>query len=231
MIALKLLEAKRKELDTVISSSDLIDATFKDIDFIVPRKVIKSIIIEKASNEPWEALVSRPIAANGTVFIDRTELYETNDGSIGNLFESAMTAPGSYQRVYLVSRVTLGGSSLVVSGEIDAFDDENFPVEIKSRPAWAKFDTNRQFQNHTQCMLVGVKRVITGGFRAERGVRNGPVSFDKSDLQNESLEKYGLRIPKQMMADAYHHASNVLKEIQRVCCDVLVMIGCVDRVC
>jgi hypothetical protein len=51
---------------------------------------------------------------------------ESNDGSIGNLFTAAMTTPGSYQRVYAVSRVTLGGSSLVVSGEIDAFNDEIF---------------------------------------------------------------------------------------------------------
>ena len=72
------------------------------------------------SNELREALVSRPMAANGTCLSTGLSSNESNDGSIGNLFTAAMTTPGSYQRVYAVSRVTLGGSSLVVSGEIDA---------------------------------------------------------------------------------------------------------------
>jgi hypothetical protein len=93
-------------------------------DIIVPRKVLKSIITAAGGSEPWECFGCRP-SEKSPLFLDRTELYDTNAGSVGMLFERAMIAsPGRYERVYIVSRITLDGISCVLSGEIDAFDDE-----------------------------------------------------------------------------------------------------------
>ena len=84
--------------------------------FVLPRKVLKNMLVAGAndsSHKGWDVFVSMPVAG-GPIFIDRSDLYETNSGSIGSQFESRLLSRYEVGQVGtgLVGKAAGGGSSL-----------------------------------------------------------------------------------------------------------------------
>ena len=204
-------EVEKKELTIPM----LVDKSLSVIDFIAPRRPLKAIMTNNPLDEPWQAIiVSKPID-NGPIYIDRTDSYQEKAGSIGNLFTKAMIVDDKrYERYYVLSRVSIGPHQMALSGEIDCVDDSGYPVELKTRPKWKPMDPVRQLENWVQSSLVGIDQIITAGYGTTRGVRNGPVTFHKSDIAYETLEMYGESLPLSAKNHAIDYGATVLSDIK-----------------
>lgn len=146
-----------------VSEASLLNS-LNEYRIIMPRNPLKKIM--SASFESWEVLAYQP-SRDGPLFIDRFKSYPTNDGTVGILFEAAMTtAPVrfTYHRVYAVSRTTIGDMSVLLTGEVDCVDENSDIVELKTKPVDARSAGKRKMDNWIQSKLIGTKTIVTGSF-------------------------------------------------------------------
>ena len=213
----------------------LIQSAFRGIDIISPRNPIKKFMSCLRSGEQFVMYASQPLV-EAPLFIERAESYSANEGSIGMLFEAALTEPSpSFRRVYAVSEAVLRGKrdekdmdiglglGLVLTCEIDCVDGSGEPVEVKSRPGWKPADANRELDAWTQSKLCGVKSIITGSFQSIGRARGGPVNFPKNSIKQVSTEQYGDAINPRDKETELVKLHQALDHIRRSCVEIGVV--------
>jgi hypothetical protein len=202
-----------KKLQPDIAALDCLNV----YDIIMPRKPLKALI---SSMDEFVTFAYRPYEES-PLFIDRVSSYTTNPGAIGVIFgERMVNAPSTpLKRVYGVFDVQIAKLKLLVTAEIDAIDERGNPVELKSKPLWAKPLPNRLLQNWAQCAIANIGTVVTGEFTTQRGVRNSAVQFETSNnVKYQSLAQYAssLNRKEEAIANAEQVLSKILDECTRV---------------
>eukprot|EP00961_Rhodomonas_salina_P178883 2413454-Rhodomonas_salina.1 len=61
---------------------------------------------------------------------------------------------------------------------------------------------------------ICLQTMATGAFTAQRGVRDGPVTFTASNIVYQSLEQYGTRVSQRDKEAAFEAASAVITQLQ-----------------
>ena len=192
-------------------------------DIITQRNPIKKIFSYLYDRkEEWKVYACQPVP-NGPVFIERTEIYSVNMGTIGNQFESAITSHGTYERVYAISKGILKNLNIVMTGEIDAYDDDS-AIEIKTKPAWLHGSSDRDISNWIQSSLTGTEKFLTAGYYTDKNDKKGPVSFLKNNIIMQSLDEY-CQHHKSVFSDnkrnkIYRYGSDILHKIKNACTKV-----------
>ena len=179
-----------------------------DVDFVLPRNPIKKALF---SDDGWKFFVCKPLE-NGPFFIERPELYETNIGTIGHLYEKNIVDKEEcpFSRCYAIVRGNLSGKRLLLTGEVDAVDD-NGPVEIKTRPAWAQY-SGRDLETLLQSTLGCVKTIVTGVF-LEKGKKS---LFPAERMRVVPTEVFGEKLLTSL-TKKLDRASDIFDAIKTTC--------------
>ena len=169
-------------------SPESLVSTLNEYDMVMPRKVLQNIIANKF--DEIDSFMYRP-TKSAPLFIDRKSSYPTNPGSVGMQFEKKVIADSrlAYHRYYGIFSVSMGGMKICVTGEVDGVDKEGNIIEVKTKPAWINNST-RHFDIWSQSAIGNVSKVLSAGFTAQRGVRNGPVTFHRRDMSLKSPSEY-----------------------------------------
>jgi hypothetical protein len=57
--------------------------------------------------------------------------------------------------------------------------------------------------------------IVTGAFTSQRGVRDGPVTFDAGNILYQSLEHYGETVPTHAKTAAFQAAYDAFSEMNK----------------
>ena len=219
---------------TILSSSDslssetsklLQDSLYSQFDIICPRNPLKKLMTTSCDEE-WELFACRP-AIGSPLMLERTEGYDSNHGSIGMQFEKLMVSSSirSYNRVYTVNKLICGSSIRIgLTGEIDGVDSQGNPIEIKSKPFWVQSSYDRNLATAVQSKLGNVETIVTGGFSAQKGVKNGPVMFELRNIVYQSLNDFCNRnVQSGSLNASFQYTNYVLQYLMDNCTEVGVI--------
>lgn len=197
------------------------DSLYKTFDIICPRNPLKKLM-SNSREVVWELYACRP-TSDSPLLLERTEGYNSNHGNIGMQFEKLIVTPNkrSYHRVYAVNKVTIGDVRIGLTGEIDGVNSSGRPIEIKSKPFWIDSPTDRLLATAVQSKLGNVDMIITGGFSSQKGVKNGPVTFETRSLSYKKFGEYcKYNLPERCLEDSYSYANRVLKHLLSSCTEI-----------
>jgi hypothetical protein len=210
---LNILDHSRRETRSL--TRDSARESLCEYDIIMPRRPLRQIL---SGTHSWEVYAFRP-AAGYPLYIDRVGSYRTTPNSIGMLFETASITKSTYHSVYSVVQGTLianNGDMLVlgVTGEVDAFDDQCKPVEIKSRPLNRSPSYGRDTSIWIQCLFGQVGTIITGRF-SQVGGRYGPATFEPGNITTQTISQLAQENPEK--TKVLEHGQGVLRKIIQGC--------------
>lgn len=200
---------KSRDHHTIISTMK------RDTNIIITRNSLKKILSHfYDSKEEWTVYCYKP-ADDYPIFIERGENYDVNNGTIGNQFERFVTSSSTYERVYAISSGKLSDLSIILTGEIDAFDENCEPVEIKTKP-YNVDSADRKLTNWVQSSLVGTNRFVTASFLRRK--KKDPAVFLRKNIISKTLDEY-CRDNKNILNDKskndiYKYGTSILKKIQ-----------------
>ena len=203
-----------------INIDSILSVLGTNINIITQRNSMKMIFSYYFDRkEDWSIYVCQPIS-NGPIYIERTESYIVNEGTIGNQFERAVTSKGVFNRVYAVTKGLLGDISIAFTGEIDACTHNDQALEIKSKPHWFNKDTDRDLTNFIQSSLSGTNFILTGGFKNDKNDCEGPVVFSKKNILLQTLDEFcesHKNINDEIKNNIYNYGANILTKIKAAC--------------
>jgi hypothetical protein len=220
MAVASLLTHQKKRLPEA-TAEELVSSLGK-YDVVIPRKPLQKLL--SLNSEEFQTYAFRP-SKEAPLFIDRVFGYSTNPGTVGMQFEKNIVNPPETKlhRTYGIFQVDLSDRKLIVTGEVDGINTQSgTPIEIKTKPAWARPDAARLLQSWAQCAIANVDTVVTGSFSAQRGVRNGPVTFDTSyNVVYEPFSQFARKVYNKERG--LKNALDILDQVLETCHQVGVV--------